>query len=136
MALFALWLLLLVTAAASDIAIVPANHPVIPIFTYTPPTTANLVNATSSYGHVTKRDVSASASPTLSVITTTLSDKIVLGTYQLETLTQYSALRQSITVTQNATATKSDGSFNTGVAVAVIGAGGVGWVLVGKVKAV
>jgi hypothetical protein len=80
-----------------------------------------------------KRTDSATPSPTLSIITTTASGKTIEATFALETLTQYAGLRQTITttVTVNETATQSNSPPDAALAAAVIGAGGVAYILVG-----
>lgn len=71
---------------------------------------------------------------TTSLVTTTIGWATAVATFELETLSEYKALRQSITVTKTfstaVTTTSSAGSGLETAAVVVL-AGGVAWILAG-----
>lgn len=66
----------------------------------------------------------APPAPKTTVVTGTTSGKTIVGTYELQTLTKYTSLKQEATIT-----TTSSGSNGVETAVAVIAAGGVAWFL-------
>jgi len=70
---------------------------------------------------------------TTSVITATVNRESATGTYELETLTEYKSLRQHITVTTTTMATATQtGDLDLQTVALVILAGGVAWVLAGR----
>jgi hypothetical protein len=73
----------------------------------------------------------STASLVTSIVTASLSNITVTGTYALETIPPYSSLRQSITTTVTTNITYS-GVAGAETAVAVVLAGGVSWYLAGK----
>ena len=71
------------------------------------------------------------------MVTVTTIGETATGTFELDTLTQFSGLRQSITTTTTVAATTTtDGGTGLETAAVVVLAGGVAWFLAGRLGAV
>jgi hypothetical protein len=129
MAAFQIWLAFSLLARASDLSlphIAPPPYPDTGLHEYK----AGLPGNRTEFPYtLAKRDLS---SPTVQIITATQSGKTVVGTYALETLSGYSKLRQTITVTLTTTTTSPNGALSVATDAAVVAAGGFFWGLVGK----
>lgn len=70
----------------------------------------------------------------VSVVTTVVEVETDTATFELETLTEYKNLRQSITITTTTAIATSTAPGKSGIetAIAVVLAGGVVWFLAGK----